>query len=198
VDIPAFGASGTITEIDLQTVSVQNWDITITSIPTSKIVETGFKNYRFMIESGYRRLKRAILIDVNSLKFVNKELLKQLGNVDSVQQQLGELLLDELDQTTNLALFMQYTQGYLKGKKEIRQRRYPLIVRTLESTPEGFPQEIFVFVKAANWEAFEAIQTEIMLHLIAMMPYFDLKNYLVYCQTSLFNLSLRAQRSISS
>lgn len=177
VDVPAFGASGTITEIDLQTITVQNWDNTITAIPTSKIVDTGFKNYRLMIESGSRRLKRSILIDVNSLKFADQELTNRLGNLDLIQEKMGDMLQTTPEQITNLQLFIRYTKGYLRSRKEIRQRRYPLVVRTLESTSEGLPLEIIIFVKASNWEKFEEIQAEIILHLMAMLPNFGLKAY---------------------
>lgn len=180
VDVPAFGASGTITDIDLQTITVQNWDNTITAIPTSKIVETGFKNYRQMIESGSRRLKRSILIDVNSLKFVDAELVKQLRSVKMIQQQLGDLLQNDLEQTTNLQLMIRYTQNYLRSRKEVRQRRYPLVVRPLETNEYGIPLEVYVFVKAGNWEKFEEIQADIMLHLMAILPYFGLKTYDVF------------------
>jgi miniconductance mechanosensitive channel len=175
VDIPAFEASGSITEIDLQTITVQNWDNTITSVPTSKIVDTGFKNYRLMIESGSRRLKRSILIDVNSLEFVDDDLVNQLKDVDLIKQQIGEVLQPDSEQATNLQLFIRYAQLYLRSRKEVRQRRYPLVVRPLELTSEGLPLEIYVFVKAANWEKFEEIQAEIILHLIAIMPHFGLK-----------------------
>ncbi len=180
VDVPAFGASGTITEIDLQTITIQNWDNTMTAIPTSKIVETGFKNYRQMIESGSRRLKRSILIDVNSLKFVDDDLVKQLGSVNMIQQKIGDLLQTDLEQTTNLQLMIRYTQNYLRSRKEVRQRRYPLVVRPLETNEYGIPLEVYVFVKAGNWEKFEEIQADIMLHLMAILPYFGLKTYDVF------------------
>ena len=179
VDIPAFGASGTITDIDLQSITVQNFDNTITSVPTSKIVETGFKNYRLMIESGSRRLKRAILLNVNSLKFVDEDLLNQLREVEFIQQQIGDLLQSNPERITNLQLFISYAQKYLQSRKEVRQRRYPLVVRPLESTSEGLPLEIYIFVKAPNWEKFEEIQADIILHLMAVLPKFGLKVYSV-------------------
>lgn len=180
VDVPAFGASGIITDIDLQTITVQNWDNTITAIPTSKIVETGFKNYRQMIESGSRRLKRSILIDVNTLKFLNEDIINQLSEVDMVQAQIGDLLQTDLKQTTNFQLMIRYTQSYLRNRKQVRQKRYPLVVRPLETTEHGIPLEVYIFVKASNWEEFEEIQADIMLHLMAILPYFGLKAYDVF------------------
>jgi miniconductance mechanosensitive channel len=175
IDVPSFNASGTITEINLQTILVQNWDNTISTIPTSKIVDTGFKNYRRMIESGARRLKSSILIDINSLKFLDAELVKRLGSIKIIQQEIGDILLTELPQTTNLQLMIRYAQQYLSNRKEVRQRRYPMLIHPLETNEYGIPLEVYVFVKAANWEKFEEIQTDIMLHLMAILPYFDLK-----------------------
>jgi miniconductance mechanosensitive channel len=177
VDIPAFGASGIITEIDLQTVTVQNWDNTNTSIPTSKIVDSGLKNYRLMIESGARRVKRSILVEVDTIKFVDQDLVKKLESTDFIQQRIGEELQDDSKQTTNLQLFIRYTRAYLRSIKEVRQRRYPLFVRILETTSEGLPVEIIVFVKVADLDKFNEIQAEIILHMIAVLPYFDLKSY---------------------
>ena len=177
VEIPAFGASGTITEIDLQTITVQNFDNTITSIPTSKIVDSGFKNYRLMIESGSRRMKRSILIDINSIKFTNEALLQQLRENDQTGQYISDTLESEPNQITNLQLLIHYSNNYLRNRKEVRQRRYPLVVRPLEPTAEGLPLEIYIFVKSPNWEKFEEIQTDIILHLIAVMPSFGLNVY---------------------
>ena len=175
VDIPAFGASGIITEIDLQTINVQNFDNTITSIPTSKIVETGFKNYRIMLESSARRMKRAILIDVNSIRFLDPSLRDKLSNVDFINAQINDSLMDEDTQTTNLQLYIQYAEDYIKTKKEVRLRRYPFVIRALEHSPKGLPVEIYFFAKVATWEKFEEFQSEIMIHLFAALPYFDLK-----------------------
>ena len=133
-----------------------------------------------MIESGSRRLKRSILIDVNSLKFVDAGIMKQLGSVDMIQQQIGDLLKTDLKQTTNLQIMIRYTQNYLRSRKEVRQRRYPLVVRPLATTEYGIPLEVYAFVKAANWEKFEEIQADIMLHLMAILPYFGLKTYDVF------------------
>jgi len=177
VDIPAFGASGIITEINLQTVTVENWDNTNTSIPTSRIVDSGLKNYRLMIESGARRIKRSVIVEVDSIKFVDQALISKLASADFIQHRIGDVLRDDTKQTTNLQLFIRYTQGFLSSKKEVRQRHYPMFVRLLESTSEGLPVEIIIFVKVADLDQYYEIQTEIILHLIAVLPYFDLEPY---------------------
>ena len=182
VDIPAFGASGIITEIELQTVTVQNWDNTNTSIPTSRIVDSGLKNYRLMIESGARRIKRSVIVEVDTIKFVDQALISKLASADFIQHRIGDVLRDETKQTTNLQLFIHYAQGYLRSKKEVRQRRYPMFVRILESTSEGLPVEIIIFVKVANLDQYYEIQAEIILHLMAVLPYFDLEPYQLQLQ----------------
>jgi miniconductance mechanosensitive channel len=175
VDIPAFDASGTITNIDLQTITVQNYDNTVTTIPTSKIVDVGFKNYRVMIESGARRLKKAILLDVNSIKFCDEDLINNLDKVDFLSDFAAAIPEKLSKQTTNLKLFMDYVRSYLKTKKEVRQRRYPFIVRVLEPTADGLPLEIYIFVKSSSWDKFEEFQSEILVHFMAVLPYFELK-----------------------
>ncbi len=177
VDIPAYGASGTITEIDLQMIKIQNFDNTITSIPTSKVVETGFKNYRIMLETGARRFKRSMLIDVFSIKFLDDYVIRKLSGANFIKEKVDDLLEDDYSQITNLDLFIHYIQKYLKNKKEVRLRRYPFLIRALEHSPEGLPIEIYVFVKVPTWEKFEELQTEIMVHLFASLRYFDLQSF---------------------
>jgi len=193
VDVPAYGASGTVSEIDLQTIQIANFDNTVTNIPTYKIVDVGFKNYRQMIESNARRMKRSISLDLNSVKFCNTALLESLArydlirdfvvkNIDSIKEYKVERKAEvdfPLDgpQITNLQLFINYTEAYLKSRKDVRTKRYPFVLRTMEPGPEGLPFEIYIFLKASSWEQYEVIQTEIMNHLIAALPYFELKAF---------------------
>ena len=93
--------------------------------------------------------------------------------MDEVEESIKNISV----QTTNLKLFMKYADGYLRGKKEVRQKRYPFVVRVLEPTAEGLPLEVLVFVRVQTWEKFEEIQAEIMVHLMAVLPYFELKVY---------------------
>jgi miniconductance mechanosensitive channel len=175
VDIPAFGASGTVTEIDLQMITIQNFDNTVTAIPTAKIVDVGFKNYRVMLESGMRRLKRTIRININSVKFSGGAFLESLEEVDFIKERLGKEIQNADKHTTNLQLYMKYVQNYLQSMKVVRQKRYPLVVRVLDPSSQGLPLEIHVFVKAADWNTFEDIQAEIALHLLVVLSYFDLE-----------------------
>ena len=193
VDVPAYGASGTVSEIDLQTIQIANFDNTVTNIPTYKIVDVGFKNYRQMIESNARRMKRSISLDLNSVKFCNTALLESLArydlihdfvieNIEAIKEYKGERKAEvdfPLDgpQITNLQLFIKYTETYLKSRKDVRTKRYPFVLRTMEPGREGLPFEIYIFLKASSWEQYEVIQTEIMNHLIAALPYFELKAF---------------------
>ena len=193
VDVPAYGASGTVSEIDLQTIKIANFDNTVTNIPTHKIVDVGFKNYRQMLDSNARRMKRSISLDLNSVKFCNTTLLQNLARYDLIHdyvienmeaiQNFKEEKQAEADfpldgpQITNLQLFTHYCEAYLKNRKDIRTKRYPFVLRTMEPGPEGLPFEIYIFLKASTWEKYEIIQTEIMNHLIAALPYFELKAF---------------------
>lgn len=193
VDVPSYGASGTVSEIDLQTIRIANFDNTITNIPTYKIVDVGFKNYRQMIESNARRMKRSISLDLNSVKFCNTPLLESLSRYDLIHDFVVENMeairdykverKTEVDfpldgpQITNLQLYIYYASAYLKNRKDVRTKRYPFVLRTMEPGPEGLPFEIYIFLKASSWEQYEVIQTEIMNHLIAALPYFELKAF---------------------
>ena len=193
VDVPAYGASGTVSDIDLQTIQIANFDNTVTNIPTYKIVDVGFKNYRQMIESNARRMKRSTSLDLNSVKFCNTALLESLSRYDLIHDFVVENMeaikkykverKAEVDfpldgpQITNLQLYIYYASAYLKSRKDVRTKRYPFVLRTMEPGPEGLPFEIYIFLKASSWEQYEVIQTEIMNHLIAALPYFELKAF---------------------
>ena len=176
VTIPAFGASGFVTDIDLQTITIQNYSNTVTTIPTSKITEVGFENLRTVLESGNRRIKHAIFLDADTIKFVDKDFVEKLSGIDFINEYIDVSNRDESMSTTNLELFIQYATGYLKNKKEIRLKRFPFMIRILEATTgNGTPLEFYMYVKAKGIVIFEQLRTEIFMHLLAVMPYFDLK-----------------------
>jgi miniconductance mechanosensitive channel len=177
VDIPSFEASGIVSEIDLSSITVQNFDNTITTIPTSKIEEVGFKNYRIVLESGLRRMKRSIRLDTNSIKFADAGTIRKLKNTVFINTHIPEILSSPDVQTTNLQIFLAYTEKYLTARKEIRKKRYPFLVRALEPTSKGLPIEVYIYVKTSSWEHFEAIQSDIIIHLLAALKYFDLKTF---------------------
>lgn len=179
IDVPAYGASGTVASINLQVVSVQNFDNTVTYIPTYKMTDISYKNYRVMTETGARRLKRTITFDVDTIRFLETEQLERLQEKGFLSTgQLEEVSSDgESGGATNLELYMTYCESYLKKRKEVIKRRYPFVVRILEMSVTGVPLEIYVFVKAKDWSLFEAIHSEIMIHLLAVSAEFGLKMY---------------------
>ena len=178
VNIPDFGASGIVTDIDLQTITIQNYSNTISTIPTSKLIEVGFENMRTILESGNRRIKHAILLDADTIQFVNKDFVEKLSEIDFINEHIDVSDRDDSVPATNLELFIQYANGYLKNKKEVRLRRFPFMIRVLENTAgQGTPLEFYVFVKAKGIVIFEQLRTEIFGHLLAVLPYFDLKTF---------------------
>jgi miniconductance mechanosensitive channel len=196
VDVPAYGASGIVSEIDLQTIKIANFDNTISNIPTYKIVDVGFKNYRQMIETNARRMKKSISLDLKTITFCDVAFLEKLNrydllkdfvneNIDAIKEyKLEKKAVTDfpLDgpQITNLQLYIYYAEAYLRSRKDVRTKRYPLVLRTLEPGSDGVPLEFFIFLKASSWEQFESIQTNIMIHLIAALPYFDLEAFQLY------------------
>ena len=177
VDIPAFGATGLVKNIDLQTISIQNYDNTLTTIPTAKIVEVGFKNFRTMFESGTRRIKTALPIDTDTIRFVDKNFQENLLGIEFIKEKLVDSDLDPTEPVTNLEYFIEYAYQYLRKRKEVRQRRFPFLIRLLAPTSGGTPLEFYIFVKANSFVSFEAIKTEIFTHMLAVMPNFGLKTF---------------------
>jgi len=191
IEVPSYGADGTVTDVSLNSIKVKNADMTTTLIPTYKMVDVAFKNYRGVAESGGRRLKTSLFLDVESLKFCDLALLRKLSNIgliaSLVSEQIsrleaaqlteaapGELPLDG-SQITNVELFRAYAEAYLRGRKDLRQRRFTFIVRILAPGPTGLPLEIYVFTRRTGLAEYEATRGEILMHLLAAVPYFDLK-----------------------
>lgn len=185
-----FGADGTVTEINLATVRVQNWDNTFTTIPTYSLIADSFQNWRGMQESPGRRIKRSIFIKQNSVKFLTTEDLEELKKIILIAPFLNhrqkeidlynksnninkEVLINGRNQT-NLGVFRKYVDSYLHEHSAIHKEMY-IIVRHLAPTPQGIPLEILCFSKDKKWENFEFISADIFDHIIAALPYFKLK-----------------------
>lgn len=190
IEMPSYEADGTVMNISLHTVKVQNWDNTITVIPTYKLMEAPFKNWRGMQESGGRRIQRAIYVDLNSIRFCDREMLERFKDIDSIKDYM-EAKLSGVEQTgsgpvsvdgsptapqlTNIEVFQAYVTNYLKGRADLHQEGMTLLVRQLAPGPTGLPLEIYVFTKTVDWIEYEAIHTEILDHLLGAMPQFDLR-----------------------
>ncbi|MFO7719136.1 MAG: mechanosensitive ion channel [Gillisia sp.] len=185
-----FGADGTVTEINLATVKVQNFDNTYTNIPTYSLISDSFQNWRGMQESPGRRIKRAIFIKQNSVKFLNNEELNQLRQIgliapylDHRQREIeGYNKNNNIDKTllingrnqTNLGVFRKYIDSYLHEHSAVHKEMY-IIVRHQAPTPHGIPLEVLCFSRDKRWENFEYISADIFDHIIAAVPYFNLQ-----------------------
>lgn len=190
VTMDKYGADGDVEEINLATVKVRNFDKTITTIPTYSFISDSFKNWRGMQESDGRRIKRSIRINIDTVKFADDMLIERLKNIlvlrefiTNRQEEIrkynedngfvGENAVNGRRQT-NLGIFRKYIQYYLKHKVEINQEM-TLIVRQLEPTDTGIPLEIYCFTKTKEWEAYEAIVSDIFDHILAMVRQFELQ-----------------------
>ncbi len=192
VEMPSYGADGDVIAISIHTIRVQNWDKTITTIPTYALVSNSFKNWRGMTESGGRRIKRSLMIDIDSIRFCDPELLKRLQEIRLIRdylatreqeiQEHNRRLLGEADcslpingrHQTNIGVFRAYVIAYLKENPNINQDM-TFLVRQLQPTEHGLPLEIYVFSKDKRWAVYEAIQADIFDHLLAALPHFDLR-----------------------
>jgi miniconductance mechanosensitive channel len=191
IEVPSYGADGEVVNISLHTVTIRNWDMTLTMIPTYKLTQEPYKNWRGMEESGGRRMKRAIHIDLNSIRFANDELLDRWARVDLVRGYLDARLAEvaernremgitpdspvECPQVTNIEVFQTYTMNYLRTRPDLHQDGLPLLVHQLAPGPNGLPLEIYAFTKTTDWAQFEAIQADILNHLLASVPEFGLR-----------------------
>ena len=190
VSMPKYGTDGDVLEITLNTVKVQNWDKTISTIPTYAFISDSFKNWRGMTDSGARRIKRSLNINMTSIKFCtdkeiahykNIELLKNY--IDSIQSEITTHNdINEHDKSsllngrnlTNIGLFREYALQYLLANENLRTD-LTLMVRQLEPTENGLPIEIYCFSKNIAWVEYEAIQADIFDHLLSSTSNFDLE-----------------------
>ena len=185
-----FGADGFVTEINLATVKVQNWDKTITTIPTQSLISDSFQNWRGMQESGGRRIMRSIFIKQSSVKFTNQEDLKRYETFSIIAPYLKEKQaeIEEFNKNnsfdrstvlngrnqTNLGIFRKYAETYLQNNPNLNKDMW-LMARHLAPTSKGIPIQIYCFSSDKRWVYYEAIMADIFDHLIAAIPYFDLK-----------------------
>jgi miniconductance mechanosensitive channel len=190
IEMPKYNADGTVIDITITTVKVQNWDNTITTIPTYFLVSDSYKNWRGMQESGARRIKRHILIDLNSISFCTPEMLERYSKFEYVTDYIArtELELNDYNKEkkidpdvmingrrqTNIGIFRAYLSAYLKDNPNLHQD-LTLIVKQLQPTESGLPLEIYAFSKEQDVANFEEIQSNIFDHVLAGITYFDLK-----------------------
>lgn len=192
IEMPKYNADGNVIEITLHTVKVQNWDKTITMIPSHTMVSDSFKNWRGMRESGGRRIKRAIYIDMNSIKFCTEEMLERFEQFHYLTDYINRkrIEIDEYNKAlnvnpeqlvngrrmTNVGTFRAYVQEYLNNLPTLNKGMITM-VRQLAPTEHGLPIEIYCFTASTQWTDYETVQADIFDHILAVIPQFDLRIY---------------------
>jgi len=190
ISMPKYSADGTVEDISVNTVKVQNWDKTISTIPTYAMVSESFSNWRGMEESGGRRIKRSINIDMKSVRFCDQQMIEKFRKIQLLddyvpraienlekynkENKVDETIMVNGRRMTNLGTFRKYIEAYLHNHEKIHENM-TFLVRQLQPTDKGIPMEIYVFSNDQAWANYESIQSDIFDHLLAVIPEFDLK-----------------------
>ena len=203
IEMPQFGADGDVVDVQLHTVKVQNWDKTITTIPTHRLISDSFKNWRGMQSTGARRIKRSVLIDVSSIRFQTREeidhfkrfaLLKDYiaakeaelaAYNDALKHEVSEAV--NMRRLTNIGTFRAYAESYLQNHPRIH-KGMTLMVRQLGADAHGLPLEIYCFTNTTVWAEYEGIQADVFDHLLAIISEFGLRIYQQPAGSDLANL----------
>jgi miniconductance mechanosensitive channel len=190
IEMPKYGADGDVIEITLTTVKVQNFDNTITTIPTYALINESFKNWRNMNLSGGRRIKRYVNIDLSSIKFCDTEMLERFNKIQLISKNIQDRQAEIKDfndknnvdestfvngrRLTNIGVFRSYVEAYLMQHPKINNKM-TFLIRQLSPRENGLPIEIYVFCKETNWNIYEAVQADIFDHILAVVPEFKLR-----------------------
>ena len=190
IEMEKYGADGDVEEVALHTIKVRNWDKSITTIPTHKLVGDSFKNWRGMFELGGRRVKRHILIDQTSIKFCDEEMLQRFEKIqllqDYIKQKREEIAKYNEEHNinpssnvngrhmTNIGTFRAYLSAYIRNHP-LSNKDLVMVVRQLQPTTDGLPLEIYVFCNDVRWVHYEAFQADLFDHILAIIPEFDLR-----------------------
>ena len=188
IEMPQYGADGNVTDISLTTVYVKNWDNRIVTIPAYDLISKSFQSWREMQKAGARRIKRCFYIDMQSIKFVDEQMLKKLQKFELLKDYINSKEADIAEYNkkhntqdtmyngrylTNIGMFRIYCQQYIKSRPFINNK-FSAFVRQLEPTPEGLPLEIYCFTNTADWLVYEGYQADIFDHLLSVIGEFDL------------------------
>jgi miniconductance mechanosensitive channel len=190
VEMPEYGADGDVIEIALHTVKIQNWDKTVTTIPTHAFISDWFRNWRYMSESGGRRIRRDLFLDQSTIRFLEREEVERFMRFDLLRDYIRgkEEQLDEANRPvregkedpvnarrlTNVGTLRAYVFAYLRNHPRINQEM-TLLVRQRQPTPDGLPIQIYCFTTTTAWAEYESIQSDIFDHLLAIVPEFGLR-----------------------
>lgn len=189
IEVPSYGVDGDVMDIALHTTKVRNFDKTITVIPTHKLIEVSFKNWRGMQETGGRRIKRPINIDISTVKFCDEEMLDKFEKFQLISEYIKEKKKEvkkyntekHVDEShiingrrlTNLGTFREYLKAYLRSREDI-SKDLTFLIRQLEPGANGLPIEIYVFATTTDWVQYEDVQANIFDHLFAVVKEFEL------------------------
>ena len=194
VSVPQAGCDGEVIDIALHTVKVQNWDKTISTIPTHKFIAESFKNWRGMSESGGRRVKRGLRLDMGSVRFLSAQEIAEFSRWEVIRNYMlerraeierynaektadtGPSIVPEIRRLTNLGTFRAYVQRYLEAHPQTH-KGMTLLVRQLEPGPQGVPIEIYCFSNDTAWANYEGFQADVFDHLISILPEFGLRAF---------------------
>ncbi|AOL22291.1 miniconductance mechanosensitive channel [Erythrobacter litoralis] len=191
IQMPSMNADGDVIDIALHTVKVQNFDKTITTIPTHRLISDAFINWRGMKDAGGRRIKRAVHLDQNTIRFLDDDEIARLSRfrlikpyLDAKRAELDEWnarTLSEGDdlvnarRITNIGTLRAYAVAYMKDHPRVRDKGFTLMARQLAPTPQGVPLELYCFAATTEWPVYEGIQSDIFDHILAIIPEFGLR-----------------------
>jgi miniconductance mechanosensitive channel len=191
LEVPGFSADGEVIDMTLHSVIIQNWNMALSVIPTSKLLETPYKNWRGMSESGGRRIKRSLSIDLTSVHFLSEEQIAEVKRITLIQDylerkerelkehnqklQIDDSVLVNGRRLTNIGTFRAYVEAYLKQHDGLHQEKMTLMVRQLASGPQGLPIELYAFTRSTVWGEHESVKADIFDHLLAVVPQFGLR-----------------------
>ncbi len=209
VAVPKYGADGDVIEINLTTVKVQNWDRTISTVPTYSFVSDGVTNWRGMQESGGRRIKRAVNLEISSVKLCDSEMLERFRKIELVRPYIDQRRMEieeynserKVDTTasivngrrmTNIGVFRNYILAYLRNNPRINQEM-TCMVRQLGPTEHGVPLEVYCFSALKTWVEYESVQSDLFDHILAVAPHFDLDIFEAPSGSDLRNIVLKTE-----
>lgn len=191
IAIPGTEVDGDVVELSLTTIQVSNWDRTIAMVPAYDLFQKPFINWRGMSDSGGRRIKRSINIDISSIHFATADMLEKWSGIKLLEPYMQQKKREIADwnkaqgieteddfnarRQTNIGAFRAYIEAYLRHHPKIHQTGFTFLVRQLQPTSEGLPVEVYVFTNDNRWVEYEGIQSDIFDHLLAVVPYFDLE-----------------------
>ncbi|MFP6766125.1 MAG: mechanosensitive ion channel domain-containing protein [Planctomycetaceae bacterium] len=193
IEVPGQGVDGDVMDIALHTVKIRNFDKTVTTVPTHSLILNSFRNWRGMSDSGGRRIKRSILIDMSTIRFLSEEDINRFSRFSPLSDYMlakrTELAAHNLNndpgpegigdprRLTNIGTFREYAVEYLRSHPKLHQRGMTLLVRQLQPTTRGLPIELYVFSNEIRWAEYENIQADIFDHLLAILPEFSLRAF---------------------